>query len=326
MTKTAERGVALTRLIQIIVAVTGASRLRQQDLAAACGCSERTIRRDIETLKEAGVPIVCDRVKGCYLTDDWTLLKLSLTVQEVFALLLAREAVVGRPDLPFTHSTETAFEKIAGLLPASLRQQLTGNPVAYQGTGQRDYSNAPWGQLLSAIQRRERLEMYYYTIGRDVYSTRKIDPYHIVWLGTTCQLIAYCYNNNKVINFALDGIQVLQPTGEIFTVPTTFSLAKHLEGAAGPMIGAPVEIWIRFDAEIARWAKRRVWQFPHTLEPQPNGDLDLRGTVRGLDDIRKEILTWGRHARVLSPQPLRDQLLTHARALVTFYEPPESKE
>ena len=103
-------------------------------------------------------------------------------------------------------------------------------------------------------------------------------------------------------------------------MPVSFSLADHLKGAAGPLLGNPTEIAVRFDSEIARWAKRRAWEFPHTLTEQPDGTLLLRGTVRGLDDIRKELLSWGRHVQVLEPAALSAALLAEARALVALYE------
>lgn len=320
MAKVDQRGEALVRMLQIIHATFGASRVTQEDLAVICDCSVRTIRRDIATMQQAGVPITCSRVTGCHLTGEWEPLKLTLTLQEVFALLLAREAVAGRPGLPFTHSTQTVFDKITHLLPQEMRKQFDSAPVAYASEGTRDYSKAPWGQLMASIQRREQLEMHYYTISRDSYSQRLIDPYHIIWLGDSCQLVAYCYKQQKVINFAMDGIMELRQTGETFKVQKGFSLASHIASAAGPMLGDPVDIQIRFDAAVARYAKRRRWSFPHTLTECPNGDLILSATVRGLNDIRKEVLTWGRFAEVLEPPALREQMLEHCRAMLAYYE------
>jgi predicted DNA-binding transcriptional regulator YafY len=318
------RGTALTRLFQILTLMYGGGRLTQRDFAAACGCCERQIGRDLKTLHEIGVPFDYDRQRGYFLEEHWSPLRLTLTVQEVMALLLARQSIVGRAEMPYAHSAQTAFEKIAGLLPANVRAQLREDTVAYYSAGKRNYADAPWGQLLNAIHGRDRLEMRYYTIGRDVETTRKIDPYHIVWLHGFCHLIAYCHTRTQVINFALDGIRTIQPLGETFIVPASFSLAGHLKGAAGPLLGEPTQITVRFDAEIARWARRRVWEFPHTLTDQQDGALLLSGTVRGLDDIRKELLTWGRHAEVLEPAALRDALLAEARALVALYEPTPS--
>ena len=319
MTTRQRRGFALTRLFQILTLMYGGGRLTQHDFAVACDCSDRQIGRDLATLREIGIPFDCDRKRGYFLEDHWSPLRLTLTMPEVMALLLARQSIVGRAEMPYAHSAQIAFDKIAALLPANLRAQLEQEAVAYYSTGKRNYSAAPWGQLLDAIHRRDRLQMDYYTISRDATSTRTIDPYHIVWLHGFCHLIAYCHTRVQVINFSLDNILGIKRTGETFTVPVSFSLAEHLKGAAGPLLGDPTEIKIRFDSETARWAKRRTWEFPHTLTEQPDGSLLLHGTVRGLNDIRKELLSWGRHVQVLEPKPLCEALLAEAHALVSLY-------
>ena len=317
-----QRGAALTRLFQILTLMYGGGRLTQRDLATACECSDRQVRRYLRMLEDAGVPFHPDRKRGYVLEAHWTPLRLTLTFPEVMALLLARQSIVGRDGMPYAHSAQTAFDKIAALLPDNLRAQLTEEAVAYYSAGKRNYAAAPWGQLLDALHRRECLEMDYYTISRDARSSRRIDPYHIVWMQGYCHLIAYCHTRRKVLNFALDGILSVQRTGETFAVPADFSLADHLRGAAGPVLGEPINIAVRFDAEFARWARRRNWEFPHTLTDQEDGAVLLCGTVSGISDIRKELLAWGRHARVLKPAELRDAMLDEARALVSLYESP----
>jgi predicted DNA-binding transcriptional regulator YafY len=317
-----DRRTALSRLFKILFYVHSNGRLTQQDLAAACGCSDRQIRRDLDTLAEASILIKYDRKQKRYeFVGDWLPFSLELNLTEMLALLLARQAIAGREGMPFAHSAETVFEKIAGLLPSSLQKELASGEelVAFQTAGRRNYSEAPWGQLMEAIRKRQRLEMEYYTISTDIVSTRDIDPYYIVWLQNYCHLIAYCHRRKCTINFALDGIRKLKPTGETFPEPSGFSLAEYLKGASGPVLGDPVEIIVRFAPKFARYAERRVWEFPHQLNKEPDGSLLLRGTVRGLADIRKELLAWGGAVEALAPEELRHELLNQARAIVAIY-------
>lgn len=321
MTSRTYRGVALARLFQMVTLMYGGGRLTQGDLAEACGCSDRQIRRYLDMLDLAGVPWARDYTRGYYLEDNWSPLRLSLQLPEVMALLLARQSLVGRAEMPFAHSAQTAFDKIAGLLPPNLREQFEEEQsVAYYSGGKRDYAAAPWSQILDAMHRRETLEMDYYTISRDAVSTRQVDPYHIVWLQNFCHLIGYCHTRTQVLNFALDGILAVRRTSALFDLPKAFSLADYLKGAAGPILGDQTDIRVRFSADTARYARRRNWEFPHALAEEPDGALLLSGTVRGLDDIRKELLTWGRHVEALEPPELRESLLKEARALVALYE------
>lgn len=315
-----DRSGALVRLFKIVTLLCGGGRLNQRDFAEACQCSERQIRRDLNCLREVEVPFSYDHEQGYVLDPSWSPLRLTLNLPEALALLLARQAIVGRAEMPFAHSAQSAFTKIAALLPPSMRDQVEAEQaVTYVGGGKRSYAAAPWGQILAAQHQRATLEMRYYTIGRDETTTRLVDPYFIVWLHEYCHLIAYCHTRRKVLNFALDGIREVKRTGSEFAIPKDFCLADYLRGAAGPVLGKPVEVAVRFDAELARWARRRAWEFPHNLTDQPDGAVVLRGTVRGMDDIRKELLTWGRHACALEPEALRESLLTEARAIAELY-------
>ncbi|HLK60451.1 MAG TPA: HTH domain-containing protein [Chthonomonadaceae bacterium] len=165
------RGVALARLFQIVTLMYGSGgKLTQQDFAAVCGCSDRQVRRYLQMLQQAEVPIALDRQRGYHLPEDWSPLRLSLTFQEVLALLMARQAAIGT-EMPFAHSAQTAFDKIAAMLPSSLRDCLEEDQtIAYYSRGKRNYAGAPWGMLLSAIRRNEILEMDYYTLERDACS------------------------------------------------------------------------------------------------------------------------------------------------------------
>jgi predicted DNA-binding transcriptional regulator YafY len=43
------------------------------------------------------------------------------------------------------------------------------------------------------------------------------------------------------------------------------------------------------------------------------------GTVRGLKDIQRELLSWGRHVEVIAPPELRRSMAEEARAMAAVY-------
>src|SRR5437867_2335904 len=97
MASPSSKGTALARLFKIITLLHGRGRVTQQDMAEACQCSDRQIRRDLQALELANVPIHYDRGQRRYLLDPhWTPYQLTLTLSEALALLLARQATAGR--------------------------------------------------------------------------------------------------------------------------------------------------------------------------------------------------------------------------------------
>lgn len=316
-----DAGNSLARLFQIVslMHMRGAYRLTQADLAAACRCSIRTVGRSLNALEQAGVPFATDHTFGYRLQAGYTPFKAEFTLLETLALLTCREQVTGTGNMPLEHSAASAFEKIASLLPDNLRAHVDQPVIGHVGGAKRNYAQAPWGTILTACTSHSTLEIEYYAISRDETTIRSVDPYQIVWLSGYCHLIAYCHMRHDVRNFSIDGIHRAERTGKSFQIPSDFSLAEHLKGATGPNLGEPVRISVQFSPDVARYARRRVWNFEHTVSTLPDGRLQLDGTVRGLKDIQRELLSWGSHVEVLEPAELRQLFANEARALTAIY-------
>jgi predicted DNA-binding transcriptional regulator YafY len=140
-----------------------------------------------------------------------------------------------------------------------------------------------------------------------------------------CHMIAYCRLRKGLRNFSMDGILKATDTGERFAPIAGFSLKDHLKGASGPNIGEAVQIEIVFDKDTARYARRRNWEFQHELRDEPDGSLRMTGIVRGLKDIQRELLSWGRHVEVIEPLELRNSIAEEARAMAAVYEAVEGR-
>src|SRR5579871_69414 len=313
----------LTRLFVIVNLLQSGSRVTLADLAAACGCCTKTIQRDLTYLNEAGVAYVYDPALHSYtLLSPVPLLTVQFSVEGTMAPALAKEAVVGQSGTPFEGAVHTAFEKVMALLPPAFRQELAEVPqfILFQSDTRRDYGAAPWKTLLAAARARETVEMDYFVLSRNEMTIRKVDPYCLTLRKGYWELVGFCHLRQEVRLFALDGIRSLRLTDQTFCMPKDFSLAEFMRGSVGVLRGDLTEIAVRFEPSVARWARRRKWEFPHTLTEEPDGTLMLRGTVSGLLEIQRELMQWGAGATVLEPSSLRAALLAKAQAIAAKYE------
>ncbi len=92
------------------------------EMAREHGVTERTIRRDIEALQEAGFPLYDDRSEG---RKVWRLvegykqrLTQSFTLAELAALYFGKNLLTFLGGAPFSQDLESAFAKIREALPA----------------------------------------------------------------------------------------------------------------------------------------------------------------------------------------------------------------
>jgi len=326
MQEAPERLSRLTRLFLIYHTLAAGERASGRDLALRCGVTTRTLRRDLENLGEAGAVVAYDRGRRAYVLErPLECQVVELALDDLLALALVQGAVPSGS--PHEVLARRAFGKLLGRLPRALREEMESahGTVEPGSVARRDYQAAPWAEIMGAAARHETLEVNYYSLSSDRCAWRLIDPYAITMPQGYLQLVGFCHTRGKVLTFALDGVRGVQRTGQNFQVLPGFSLALWMQNSLGTLRGEPHDIVVRFDASIARWARRRKWPFRHTFEAEGDA-LILRGTVSGLEEIRSELLSWGAAAPVLAPPDLRDQMRAQAQAMAALYTEDEAEE
>src|SRR5215510_13129369 len=138
------------------------------DLAARCGVSTRTIRRDLQALEEAGFPLYDDRSHDDGRTR-WTIngqafkgLAAGLTLSELCALYFSRTLLEALAGTPFRDDVERAFEKLASTLTPHMRQFLDQLPQVISSKPdpmRRSNANAPRQQ--QAVARALEATLYH---------------------------------------------------------------------------------------------------------------------------------------------------------------------
>lgn len=78
-----------------LLILTRLRAMRAADLADDCGCSVRTIYRDIDALCDAGVPIAAMAGEGYRLASGYHLPPIAFTADEAAQLLLGTDLALG---------------------------------------------------------------------------------------------------------------------------------------------------------------------------------------------------------------------------------------
>src|SRR5206468_5100967 len=116
------RNAEVIRQWKILKRIEAGRYTTAQDLADEHGVTERTIRRDIEALQEAGFPLYDERVDGrkiWRLVDGYRQrLTQTFTLAELSALFFSKNLMSFLGGAPFAQDLEGAFGKIREALPA----------------------------------------------------------------------------------------------------------------------------------------------------------------------------------------------------------------
>lgn len=317
------RAARLFKIVTLVASRRPGERLGREQLADACECTSKTIQRDLQCLQDARIPIEYDPVERTYTLCDrgWTYPLVQMTATDAMALALARGFLTDSPaPLPFQSEIAEALKKATSGLTPALRTLLESASLGLtdRGGSARDYSHAPLGLLLEAVSARETVEMTYESRSSRTRERRTVDPYRLDRRdGRYFDLQAWCHKRKEVRTFALDRIAEVCKTGETFE-PRPWDESD--EGVVGGLRGGePVRVEVRFHPQVADYARERRWGFGVEFDEQEGGYLLMRGTVRGVEGIVRELLGWQRYAEILGGTELRRRMADEVKAMAALY-------
>ena len=294
-------------------------------LAADHGVTERTIRRDVEALQEAGFPLYDDRADG---KKVWRLvegyqqkLAQGFTLSELAALYFSRNMLSFLGGAPFGQDLESAFAKIREALPAKslpflsrIQELFVARPDPWK-----DYSKKQdvIAALIDAILHQRQARIAYYSFNSRRTKSYGIDPYRLVYYRGGLYLYARAHEYDEVRTFAVERVQQVEVQEIGFEIPADFSPSDYARSAFGIIGGKPQTIELVFAAETAGYVRERNWHESQTLAEEPDGSVRLTLEVAPSFDLKSWIKGFLPHVRVVRPASLRDEIaheLEQARA------------
>lgn len=202
-------------------------------LAEAMAVSERTIYRDIESLREAGAIIDGAAGYGYTLTEDPALPPQIFTHEEIEALVLGLREVQAVADPSLAKAAEHALAKLHGSLPPRLQAHLKHSVLHAKRFKARPTIAIDPALIRKAAWQELALDMEYKDAKGDA-SSRRIYPLSIVFLDESLVLISYCCLRKGTRVFRLDRIISLSLTDESFQPRRVKLLSQALKEIRAP--------------------------------------------------------------------------------------------
>ncbi len=316
-----ERVSKLWRILRIFTLIEGSSGVSAKELAAKCEVSVRTIYRDVDLLKLAGIPIYSD--KGYRMPDTFFLPAIQFNLQEVISLIMGAQLLARQKGSPLERGMGTALEKIHSVLPTALRETALEEsrrftPAHEPSVDYRDQSPI-LEALASCCERKHCVRLEYHSLARDEVTTREVDPYGFLYRSNALYLVGYCHLRDQIKIFKVDRIHSAAPLPESFQLPPEFDLGEYMRDAWGVLRGEPHDVSIRFAPSISHFVKESIWHPSQRSEDQPDGSTVLHFRVGGLMELATWVMGFGGDAEVLAPEDLRTMLRDLARAITDLY-------
>jgi predicted DNA-binding transcriptional regulator YafY len=326
------RNAELIRQWQILRAIdatpTGVSVRR---LATQQRVHQRTIRRDLEALEQAGFPIYCNQENGTALYKFNTrpfkrLEKAGLGLIEMCSLYMSRSMMEALATLPFRDHLASALAKIESTLPDGVRQFLELLPGVLQAKAEprkrRDERRLReiTPRILDTALNRKRVRMSYHSFSSRRVKEYIVDPLRLAYAQGGVYLLAFVPDYGQVRTFAVERIRTYAETGEHFDRKRALT-DKPFKNSLGVHTGEPARVEVEFDGEIADYVAEREWHASQRVEERTDGSIVVTLDVCIDPSLRSWILSFGPFARVIAPRALAEEILEELEEARENYAP-----
>ncbi|MGW2669281.1 helix-turn-helix transcriptional regulator [Streptomyces sp. NPDC001272] len=190
------------------------------ELAQRLGVSARTIRRDIERLRDLGYPVeaTLGAVGGYRLVAGAAMPPLLLDDEEAVAIAVGLRAGAGHAIEGVEEASVRALAKLEQVLPARLRHRVGALQSATVAVTRGDGPSVDPRTLTAmaaAVAGPERLRFAYRA--RDGADSRRlVEPYRLVSTGSRWYLVAFDLEREDWRTFRVDRVSEPFPTGARF--------------------------------------------------------------------------------------------------------------
>jgi predicted DNA-binding transcriptional regulator YafY len=284
------------------------------ELAARLEVSERTVRRDVDRIRDLGYPVDAVRgVAGGYqLRAGSSLPPLLLTDEEAVAIAVGLRTAASGAVQGMEETAVQSLTKVLALMPPRLRRQmdaLTDQTVPAPMRG--PTIDATTLTTLAQGCRDHEIVEFGYTARESTPEQRQVEPHRLVSLGQRWYLVAWDRRRDDWRSFRVDRMSDVSLTGRPFSgheLPAADALEFVQSGIKQIPRRYDVRVLVRaplaqVSAIVGRWAE--VAEVPGgTLMAMPTDDLfwplavlatiDADFTVEGPDELREQVAHVGR--------------------------------
>lgn len=284
----------IDRVIGILSILLQREKVTASELAEEFEVSRRTIIRDIEEIGKAGIPIVTLQGQGggISIMERFRLDRTLLSNDDMKAIL------AGLKSLDSVSGTKRYRQLMSKLSAKNSDTINKENQIIIDLSSWDKAAVSEKIELIrNAIDSRLRIRFTYFSPTGE--SSRKIEPYHLIFQWANWYVWGYCCMRNDYRMFKLTRLTDLECTGEPYElreVPEyTCDKLRHTKGE--------IEVTARFDKSL-KW--RIIDEFGTELPRfDENGNILITFTWSDIPSFYSYILSFGDKAEILSPNEYR---------------------
>lgn len=299
----------IDRLIGILAILLQKETATASELAEKFEVSRRTIRRDIDTLCQAGIPVMTRQGAngGISIMKDYRIDRTLLTNSEM------KDILAGLRSLDSVNGTNR-YGQLMEKLSAGSSDFMTGDQsVLIDLSAWYSESLAPKIEhIRRAIDSRTYLEFHYYSPNGEGH--RVIEPYYLIFRWSSWYVWGWCTQKKDYRLFKLNRMEALvSDNGRKFEKRS----APYPDLTNERIFPGGLRVRAVFDEEC-KW--RLIEEFgKDCFEKLPDGRLLFSADYTHRENLVSWLLTFGEKAELLEPSFLREELRNTIQKMAARY-------
>jgi proteasome accessory factor B len=300
-------------------------------LAAHFNISEETVRRDINFMIERmQLPIDYDPQRHGYkfTKEVGNFSGVTVSEQELFQWGIVRR-VLQQDGSHLSPALGALLDKVTRLLSPNAKYSFENinDIISFRPFGMEKVNHEKHQLISRAIDRERAIACNYRNHGQKKGYPCVLYPYHMTYANNRWYVLAGTPTRAKAFKYVLSRIDNPVMTKEKFKRPADFNPDKVFKECFRAMGGdKEYKIVIDFD----RWGTDEVidqlWHQTQEFVRNPDGTSRLTMTINSLEEIEGWILSFRKHAKVVTPVELIARVRNSSREVDGLYESPKVAE
>ena len=308
------------RIISILILLQTKKIIKASSVADRFEISLRTVYRDVNTLKKAGIPIIGDPGIGYSIMEGYRLPPVMFNEGEAMAMLTADKFMSNIADRDTQQHYSAAMTKIKAVLRNTEKQALDILDDSISIAAYKPEEHKPYLQeLFKSIAAKSLLNISYEKADRSI-SERILEPLGCYHQSNKWYLVAFCRQQNDYRTFKMNRIQDLTVLDETFD-RSRFSLEEYLENrtdAWKEKTDAQV-VEVFFEKSVVEYADLRKYYFGLIEEERLPDGARMKFWATSIEVMARWLMQFTYRASVIQPKALADRLGELSKELYDHY-------
>ncbi len=304
----------LARILRVLELVQSRGRWTTIAIAEEIQCSERTVYRDLDVLRFAGIPYYREGdQKFVRVRPDFRFPVMTLTEDEVLGLSLAT-AMTESPGLDVTAGANPTTRKLAAVSKQETQELIDDALRLVSVLDLKLADHSRHHEAIKSVQlaliRGKQITGLYESPYESSPVKLKLHSYRLCLIKNAWYVIGKNAGDLAPRTYRIARFKALRMIDETAIIPDDFDLREYFGNAWAVYRGdQSYDVELSVTPETARVITETVWHHTQTVINHKDGSVTLKFQVDGLEEILNWVLSWTGRMKVLQPTMLRDLVI-----------------